>query len=294
MSLTRFYDLHVFIIPGIMIAIVGVHLYLVIYNGISEPPKAGVPVDPKTYRKQYKELLDKEGEPFWPDAAWRDALFGSLVIAACVALAMTIGAPKLLPPSDASVIHAYPKPDWYLEWYYAILALTPHSLESYLMFIVPALIFGLMFLLPFVFNKGERNIKRRPWAMAWAVIAIVGVLGLWREGVVAPWSPRFQSPPVPNSLPVSASAAAFHGQVLFHDKACEYCHMINGLGGARGPNLSDVANRLTSQQMIIQIANGGKNMPGFGSILHADQMADLVAYLETRKLHPTPDLTQVR
>jgi len=293
-TLTRFFDLHVFLIPGAMMAIIGLHLYLVLRNGISEPPKAGAPVDPHTYKKQYEALLKKEGVPFWPDAAWRDALFGSLVVAACVALAATIGAPKLVPPADPSVLQANPRPDWYLMWYFAVLALSPHNLESYIMFLAPLAIFGTMFALPFLFNRGERSPKRRPWAIAWVVIVVLGVLGLWREGVKAPWSPRFQSPPLPNSLPSSAPIAALHGQVLFHDKGCEYCHTINGLGGLRGPNLSNVANRLTEQDMIIRILNGGHNMPAFGGILHPDQVRDLVAYLETRRLRPGPDLSQAR
>lgn len=292
LSLSRFFDLHVFVIPAAMMALIGVHLYLVLYNGISEPPKAGAPVDPKTYKKQYKQLVDKEGVPFWPDSAWRDALFGSLVIAACIALAFTVGAPKLVPHPDPSVIHADPRPDWYLLWYFAVLALSPHSLESYIMFLAPLVIFGTILGLPFVFNKGERAPQRRPWAIAWLVIVVVGVLGLQREGGIAPWSPRFQSPPLPNSLPASATSAAFHGQVLFHDKGCEYCHMINGLGGIRGPNLSNVANRLTEQDMVIRILNGGHNMPAFGGILHPDQVTALVAYLETRKTGPTPYLNK--
>lgn len=288
LTLTRFFDFHVFIVPGLMIALIGVHLYLVLYNGISEPPRAGVPVDPATYKQQYKELMKKEGVPFWPDAAWRDALFGSLVIAACVALAATVGAPKLVYPSDPSVIHANPRPDWYLLWYFAVLALSPHSIESYIMFLAPLVIFASMFALPILFNKGERSPSRRPWAVAWIVIVVVGVLGLWREGAIAPWSPRFQSPPLPNSLPENASSAARQGQVLFHDKGCEYCHTINGFGGIRGPDLSDVANHITRDDMVWRILNGGKNMPAFGGILHPDELNDLVAYLDTRRIRPGP------
>lgn len=294
LTLTRFFDLHVFIIPGLMMGLIGFHLYLVIFNGISEPPKAGAPVDPKTYRKQYKQLVKENGVPFWPDSAWRDALFGSLVIAACIALAFTIGPPKLVPVPNPSVVQAYPRPDWYLLWYYAVLALSPHQLESYIMILAPLMIFGSMLALPFFFNRGERAITRRPWAAAWVVIVVVGVGGLWREGWIAPWSPRFQSPPLPNSLPQTASAAAFHGQVLFHDRGCEYCHTINGLGGLRGPNLSLVGNRLTEQDFIIRIMNGGRNMPAFGGILHPDEVADLVAYLQTRKGDSGPYINQAR
>jgi ubiquinol-cytochrome c reductase cytochrome b subunit len=293
-TLTRFFDLHVFVIPATMMAIIGFHLYLVLYNGISEPPKAGAAVDPATYKAQYKQLLDKEGVPFWPDAAWRDALFGSLVIAGCITLAVMIGAPKLVPPADPSVLHANPRPDWYLLWYFAVLALSPHALESYIIVLAPLFIFGFMFVLPFIFNRGERSPSRRPWAVAWVVIVCLGVFGLWHEGKSAPWSPRFDSPPLPNSLPASASNAAMHGQVLFHDKGCEYCHTVNGLGGLRGPNLSDVGNRLTEQDMIVRIMNGGRNMPAYAGILHPDQLTDLVEYLKTRTTRAGPDVTQTQ
>jgi ubiquinol-cytochrome c reductase cytochrome b subunit len=46
--------------------------------------------------------------------------------------------------------------------------------------------------------------------------------------------------------------------------------------------------------MIIRILNGGKNMPAFGGILHPDEVAQLVAYLQTRRTHPGPYLTQAR
>lgn len=49
---------------------------------------------------------------------------------------------------------------------------------------------------------------------------------------------------------------------------------------------------LLGQDMVIRILNGGRNMPAFGGILHPDQVSDLVAYLETRRLHPGPDLSQ--
>lgn len=290
-TLTRFYDAHVFLLPAGILMVVALHLFLVLHNGISEPPKAGRPVDPKTYRKEYQELLDREGVPFWPDAAWRDALFGSLMISVIVALAFTIGAPELSKPPDPTLLKAYPRPDWYLLWYFAVLALSPHKLENYIIILGPLAIFGSMIAMVF-FNKGERSPFRRPWSMAWLIIIVVGVLGLWYEGQVAPWSPRFEAQPLHAADYASVNAAAQHGAALFHDKGCEYCHEIDGQGGLRGPNLSNVANRLTVQQMKIRILNGGTNMPAFAGILQPDQLDDLVQFLETRRREAGPYLNQ--
>src|SRR5207253_6078586 len=74
-TLTRFYATHVFLFPALMFGLIGLHLYLVIHHGISEPPGRGDVVDPATYQEKYEELMLKEGIPFWPDAAWRDVIF---------------------------------------------------------------------------------------------------------------------------------------------------------------------------------------------------------------------------
>jgi ubiquinol-cytochrome c reductase cytochrome b subunit len=283
MTLNHFFDLHVFIIPAMMFAFIGIHLYLVIYNGISEPPKAGVPVERKTYRRQYKELVKKNGVPFWPDAAWRDALFGCLVVAVVVTLGYVYGPPHLQPPPNPTLLDASPRPDWYLLWYFAILAMSPHNLESAIMILAPAAVFGSMFALPFFFNTGERSLRRRPWAVAWVIIVVVGVTTLWYEGKVSPWSPRFNAPPLPPSVTASLSPQAQQGALLFHDKRCESCHMISGYGGLRGPNLTLVADHLTTQQMEWRILNGGHNMPAFAGILKPEETNDLLTFLHTQK-----------
>jgi ubiquinol-cytochrome c reductase cytochrome b subunit len=75
----------------------------------------------------------------------------------------------------------------------------------------------------------------------------------------------------------------FEGAQLFHDKACLNCHLIQGYGGRRGPDLTYIADKLTRDNMVIRIVNGGNNMPAFGSSLKPQELDALVAFLESRK-----------
>jgi ubiquinol-cytochrome c reductase cytochrome b subunit len=282
-TLTRFFAVHVFLIPAGIFAIVGMHLYLVLRHGISEPPVAGRPVDPKTYQSWYDQLLKKSGHPFWPDAAWRDVVFGALVVLVIVGLAIVVGPPQLGKPPDPTIIDAYPRPDWYLLWYFAVLALIPPGIESYVIVLAPV-VGGLLFLsLPFLSNSGERSPLRRPWAMAAVVAAVLMIATLWRAGVNAHWSPDFTGPVLPDSIVGATAGPTASGGRLFHDRGCENCHTIGPFGGHRGPDLTWVAERLTPDDLTIRISNGGTNMPAFAGKLSSAELSDLVAFLSSRK-----------
>jgi ubiquinol-cytochrome c reductase cytochrome b subunit len=292
-TLSRFFAIHVFLIPGLIFGFVALHLFLVLRHGISEPPKSGEPVDPKTYRKKYEELLKKDGVPFWPDAAWRDVIFSFVVCLTVLILAVAVGPPELNKPPDPTVINAVPRPDWYFFWYFSLMALLPHGSETYLLWVLPLALVAVPTFLPVLFNKGERSIAKRPWAPIIVLITVVTILALWRLGIQAPWTPHFDTPPLSASLVHSNDPIVQHGALLFHDKACLYCHEVDGEGGLRGPDLTYVADRLTREQMIWRISNGGDNMPGYTYNLNAKEMGDIIAFLKSRAHYSTvsPSLT---
>lgn len=281
-TLSRFTAFHVFFIPGLVFVFIGFHLYLVVRNGISEPPQVGRPVDPKTYRSWYQKLLEDKGVPFWPDVAWRDVVFGVGMIVVIVSLAMIFGPPALDKPPDPTIVQANPHPDWYLLWFFALLALTPPPLEKFAILLFP-LVGGLILVsLPFIANRGERHYKRRPWALGAVllIVLMIGTLGI--AGRQSNWSPNFDPTPLPASVVGTTTGPVADGAQLFNEHGCENCHRVEGYGGRRGPDLTTVGDRRTQEQLTIRILNGGTNMPAFGSTLSPAEVDALVAFLQSR------------
>ena len=204
------------------------------------------------------------------------------MILAIAGLAYFIGPPALDQPPDPSVLNADPRPDWYLLWYFALFALIPAKVEGYLMILGPVVI-GIILIIPALNNKGERAASRRPWAIAVVLLSVIMIGSLWIAGQQSPWSPNFEALPLAQKVIGAASGPVFEGAQLFHDKACLNCHLIQGYGGRRGPDLTYVGDKLTRDNMIIRIVNGGNNMPAFGSSLKPQELDALAAFLQSRK-----------
>src|SRR5450432_695722 len=78
-TLSRFFALHVFVIPGMLIGFVCLHVLMVLKLGINEWPMPGRVVRRATYEAEYHALTKSDGAPFVPYAIWKDMFFAAFI-----------------------------------------------------------------------------------------------------------------------------------------------------------------------------------------------------------------------
>jgi ubiquinol-cytochrome c reductase cytochrome b subunit len=286
-TLSRFFTLHVFVIPGLLIALIAVHLRLVLTRGINEYPVSGQGVDPDHYQEDYEALLKETGIRFFPDGADKDVIFSAFVIAAIVFCAAVFGPSGPNGPADPTLIHTAPRPDFYFLSLFAVFALLPPYLESFVIVYILPLAVILLFSVPFLSNQGEKHPSQRPGAVILTLLGMTTLVALAWLGVQSPWSPQMDAwsgEPVQVEFVKGRTPLELVGASVLQQKQCRNCHSIGGRGGKRGPDLTDVATRLTSDQLVRQVLQGGGNMPAYGKHLSPPEVSAIVAFLRT--LHP--------
>ncbi len=283
-TLTRFFALHVFVIPGALLAFTGLHVWMVLKLGVNEWPMPGRLVRKETYIKQYNELAHRHGIPFVPGAFWRDLVFSAAVILAITVCAALFGPYGPTGVPDPTIVNTLPKPDPPFLWLFALLSLLPPSWETPFLLIAPPLAILLLLALPLVAGVGEKSWRRRPIAVLTVLVLAIGWAALTRLGIYSPWSPKMSAwsgAPVPVHFVRNTTPLVRQGANVFQYKQCRNCHALGGNGGERGPALDEIATKMTRDQMVRQVIQGGGNMPAFGKNLSPPEVTALVAFLET-------------
>jgi len=144
-TLTRFYAVHMLVLPGAFMTVVAAHLALMRRNKLAPP-------------------LIRKGDgpektvPFYPTHLAIEATIALIVIVGLIVAASQFHAPLGLraDPTDSAFV---PRPDWYFLFYFQLLKYFPGNLEPIATMAIPIFFFGSLALLPFV-DRGE---ERRPW-----------------------------------------------------------------------------------------------------------------------------------
>jgi ubiquinol-cytochrome c reductase cytochrome b subunit len=280
-----------------LIALTGLHVWLVLRLGVNEWPMPGRLVDRETYRARYEAEVHRDGVPFVPVAVRKDMVAAGVVILLVLACAAIFGPNGPHGAPDPTITNASPRPDFYFLSLFALMALLPPWTETAILLVGMPLAILLLFAVPLLSPTGEKSWRRRPVAVLGALLILLVVTTLAALGVTSPWSPVMDastSLATPVAYVQGRSPLELQGALVVQIKQCRNCHSLGGEGGARGPALDGVATRLTRDQLIRQVLQGGGNMPAYGKNLTPSEVNALVAFLQTlRPANQPPARTPV-
>ncbi len=258
----------IIVIPGSLMLLVGLHVLLVLKLGINEWPMPGRLVRRADYLEKYHTMTRTQGVPFLPYGVWKDAVFSGVILLAIAACALYFGPFGPTGQPDPRVIQTAPRPDFFFLWLYALLSLLPPSLETPVLLIGPVIALIVLLVLPFFSGEGEKSWKRRPIAVLTILLIAVALGTFTNMASHAPWSPvmdAWTGAPIPAKFVSGRTPLQIQGALVFQSKQCHNCHALGEIGGKRGPALDAVAVRLTGDQLVRQVLQGGGNMPAIGN-----------------------------
>ena len=294
LTLSRFYVLHVLIIPGLIFSGVAIHIFLFRKAGAAGPVTED-PVKPQL-----------PTETFYPKQVLIDMTFVLVVMGVLGMLAHFV--PIMLgPEADPANTRFIPRPEWYFLPMFQWLKYWEGWSTVIGAFIIPAILIGLLLLLPFMDRGLERRPWRRPIPVGGVLIVLVGLLWLGmtsrlndsRDATVAAqlaeqsqqehayFYSAFQpySAPLPseNVASTSPDTSVAQGKGIFDSHGCSGCHGASG-GGAIGPALTHISDKFPPAQLTALLKAPRANMKAAGMVpltLDAGEMKSLVSYLDS-------------
>jgi len=282
LTLSRFFVIHIFLLPlGLMLLVV-LHLYLFRRAGAAGP---------------YHHRDDAKVEPFYPYQLFKDMLF--IFIVFLVLLILAVKFPTRLGPQADPTSDFLARPPWYFLPLFQLLKYFPGKLALIPTVGLPTVLFGALFLLPFIDRRPERHLFRRPIAVSALALALggsvaLGALSKYQDATHPEFSAKLHTqeeeataflnapfvqqevgrsipvnPPIVKNPPVAGSRVL---KIYFAN--CANCHGPDAMGGAMAPALVKLArNRHLSKSFLIDYLVGHKREPAPGSMPRFKQLA---------------------
>ena len=162
MTLSRFFALHVAILPPLFLFLMVFHLFLVRRIGISATP-FGLSDDEKRPLTEYRKNTHLDGYPFFPYFFQKEILM-VIVYVAVMFFFITFLPTLFLPeeantPADPFRTPSHIRPEWYFLAPYQMLKLIPNKFLGISIQLILVVIFLLW---PFLDTGKEKNILKRP------------------------------------------------------------------------------------------------------------------------------------
>ncbi len=297
LTISRFFVAHVFLIPALIFALVGSHIFLFRKAG------AAGPVDEDPYHPKQTPSL------FYPRQVLMDLSLTALLIVG-LGLLCFFAPMQLGPPANPADTQYIPRPEWYYLPIFQWLKYWHGSAAIIGVLVIPTLLALTIVALPFL----DRSIERRPWkrpaamgAYAFLVVSLAG-LGLRSEyldrhdpGVAQqlakqnaeeatyasePFQPELSSASLVAANVTLADPLAAKGKIIFEGQSCDACHGDGGVGTAAAPALVGISQKFSPDGLAELFKHPTAKMTagGMPSIdLPPEDLKALIAYLESLK-----------
>lgn len=170
-TLTRFFGIHVCILPIFMILFLAIHVYLIQKKGMS------VPLEAETRGEDVPTL------PFWPNFVFREMIVWFVLAGILFSVAV------FFPPSlgkQADLMAAAPegvKPEWYFLFLFQMLKIVPPKIlfvngDTLAVFLI--LVAGvLIFFLPFLDDKPTERKGRIITVLGYVLVVYALIMSVW-------------------------------------------------------------------------------------------------------------------
>jgi menaquinol-cytochrome c reductase cytochrome b/c subunit len=233
------------------------------------------------YLREYS-ILKNEGKPFFPYAVAKDSIMAVVVMIVIIFLALMFGA-EMGPKADPTTTTYVPRPDWYFFFLFEVLRVMKNipKFTDLATIGVPTICMILLFLLPFYDRSPERNILRRPVALAAGLTTIFAMAFLTYSGADT-GSPNSVDMTPPASLTKAEAATYTAGEMVVGQSGCLACHVIgsNGNNGP-GPVLTNIGRILRPAAIASTLRNPTAPMPSFAGLAKSNpkKFQNLVNFL---------------
>ncbi len=298
-TINRFFGLHVWLMPALLLALVGAHLAIFRHNGA-----AGPLIDDRRGMRVGR---------FWPDQVFMDTVVSFLVFILILFLAW-VAPPFLDVKADPTNTTFVPYPAWYFLSLFGLLRIVPPQLDLVATIIVPSIFALIVLLLPWIDRSRSRLASDRKGMLTAITLVVAVIVGLSvysqisiqanqaaaAAAAVPAAAPSTTTAPVltNNTTAIAGGAmqasSATHGAAVFSQN-CSSCHGAQGQGtpGAFPPLANNPFVTGPAPAVINVVENGRSGpitvngqsyngtMPAWKSSLSTQDVADVITYIRT-------------
>lgn len=173
-TLSRFFVLHVILLPWALTGVLAVHLFLMRLNNLATTERVG----------EERTIPPECGIPFFPVHVAKEAVVAVLLMAVLVTLAV-LSPWEIGEPANALSTPEHIKPEWYFLPSYQLLKYFEGPYGAVFGIFACSVPFVLLFIWPFVDRGKERHPRKRPLATGIGIVGLLAALFLGYLGHIS-------------------------------------------------------------------------------------------------------------